>query len=42
MNTLRQRGKVKKFRGRVGKRPDVKKAIITLAEGEIVDITAKI
>lgn len=42
VNTLRQRGKVKKFRGRLGKRPDVKKAIITLAEGEIVDVTAKI
>ncbi len=42
VNTLRQRGKVKKFRGRPGKRPDVKKAIITLAEGEIVDVTAKI
>ncbi len=42
VNTLRQKGKVKKFRGRLGKRPDVKKAIITLAEGEIVDVTAKI
>ncbi len=42
VNTLRQKGKVKKFRGRSGKRPDVKKAIITLAEGEIVDVTAKI
>ena len=42
VNTLRQKGKVKRFRGRLGKRPDVKKAIITLAEGEIVDVTAKI
>jgi len=29
VNTLRQQGKVKRFRGKVGKRPDYKKAIIT-------------
>ena len=39
VNTLRQRGKVKKFRGRIGRRADYKKAIITLAEGEAIDIT---
>jgi large subunit ribosomal protein L23 len=27
------------FRGRKGKRPDVKKAIVTLAEGESIDVT---
>ncbi len=39
VNTLRQRGKVKMFRGQAGKRVDTKKAIITLAEGHSIDIT---
>ena len=39
VNTLRQQGKVKRFRGKIGKRPDFKKAIITLADGEMIDIT---
>ena len=39
VNTLRQKGKVKRFRGRPGKRPDYKKAIITLAEGHSIDVT---
>ncbi len=39
VNTLRQKGKVKRFRGRLGKRPDYKKAIVTLAEGHSIDIT---
>jgi len=39
VNTLRQQGKLKRFRGKMGKRPDYKKAIITLAEGEKIDIT---
>ncbi|MDP7650947.1 MAG: 50S ribosomal protein L23 [Rhodospirillales bacterium] len=39
VNTLRQKGKVKMFRGRPGKRVDTKKAIVTLAEGQSIDIT---
>ncbi len=39
VNTLRQQGKTKRFRGRPGKRPDVKKAIVTLAEGNSIDVT---
>ncbi len=39
VNTLRQKGKVKRFRGRLGKRNDFKKAIVTLAEGQSIDIT---
>ncbi len=39
VNTLRQKGKVKRFRGRPGKRVDTKKAIVTLAEGQSIDIT---
>ncbi|TDI59676.1 MAG: 50S ribosomal protein L23 [Alphaproteobacteria bacterium] len=39
VNTLRQQGKLKRFRGKLGKRPDYKKAIVTLVEGETIDIT---
>ena len=39
VNTLRQQGKVKRFRGILGKRSDFKKAIVTLAEGDSIDIT---
>ncbi len=39
VNTLRQKGKVKRFRGRPGKRPDSKKAVVTLAEGHSIDVT---
>ena len=40
VNTLRQQGKIKRFRGRLGKRNETKKAVITLAEGDTIDITA--
>jgi len=40
VNTLRQKGKVKRFRGRPGRRPDTKKAIVSLAEGESIDVTS--
>ena len=39
VNTLRQQGKNKRFRGHMGRRPDYKKAIVTLVEGEVIDIT---
>lgn len=39
VNTSRQKGKVKRFRGEFGKRNDTKKAIVTLAEGNSIDIT---
>lgn len=39
VNTLVAKGKVKRFRGRVGQRSDVKKAIVTLAEGQTIDVT---
>ena len=39
VNTLRQKGKLKRFRGRLGKLSDYKKAIITLADGDSIDIT---
>ena len=42
VNTLNQRGKVKRFRGRLGRRNHVKKAIVTLAEGQSIDVTTGI
>lgn len=39
VNTLRQVGKTKRFKGFVGKRNDFKKAIISLAEGQSIDVT---
>ena len=42
VNTVRQQGKVKRFRGIIGKRPDFKKAIVTLAEGQSIDVTTGI
>lgn len=39
VNTLRQVGKVKRFRGKLGKRSDYKKAIVSLAEGHSIDVT---
>lgn len=42
VNTLRQQGKLKAFRGRLGRRSDAKKAIVTLAEGNTIDVTSKV
>ncbi|MCW8917069.1 MAG: 50S ribosomal protein L23 [Magnetovibrio sp.] len=39
INTLIQKGKTKTFRGRRGKRDDLKKAIVTLADGDSIDVT---
>jgi large subunit ribosomal protein L23 len=39
VNTLVRKGKVKRFRGFLGKQSDVKKAIVTLAEGSSIDVT---
>jgi len=39
VNTTVTKGKVKKFRGRPGKRRDVKKAYVTLVEGNTIDVT---
>ena len=42
VNTINQKGKVKRFRGRLGQRSDVKKAIVTLEEGHTIDVTTGI
>lgn len=39
VNTIRTKGKTKRFRGIRGRRPDFKKAIVTLAEGHTIDVT---
>ena len=38
VNTLVRKGKVKRFRGRIGHQSD-KKAIVTLAEGQSIDVS---
>jgi len=38
VNTLVRKGKVKRFRGTVGQLSDVKKAIVTLADGQSIDV----
>ena len=39
VNTHNRKGKEKRFRGRLGRRSDVKFAIVTLAEGSKIDVT---
>jgi large subunit ribosomal protein L23 len=39
VNTLVQKGKNKRFKGRPGVRSDVKKAYVQLAEGQSIDLT---
>lgn len=39
VNTLRQQGKIKRFRGIKGQRAEFKKAMITLEEGSSIDVT---
>lgn len=39
VNTLNRKGKVKRFKGIVGRRSDIKKAIVTLEDGQRIDIT---
>ncbi len=39
VNTLVRKGKVKRFRGRIGTRNDVNKAVVTLVDGQSIDIS---
>ena len=39
VNTTVTKGKTKRFRGQPGKRRDVKKAYVTLEEGNTIDVT---
>ncbi|MGB0907791.1 MAG: 50S ribosomal protein L23 [Maricaulaceae bacterium] len=38
VNTMKTKGKAKRFRGIAGRRKDVKKAIVTLKDGDTIDI----
>ena len=40
VNTMVVKGKTKKWRGQPYRRSDVKKAVVTLAEGQNIDITS--
>ena len=42
VNTIVSKGKTKRWKGAPYKRSDVKKAIVTLAEGQSIDITSGI
>lgn len=42
VNTLRVKGKTKRFRGRPGRRSDWKKAMVSLEEGHSIDVTTGI
>ena len=39
VNTLRRQGKWKTFKGRLGQQSDTKRAIVTLEEGQTIDVT---
>jgi large subunit ribosomal protein L23 len=39
VNTLVRKGKVKRFRGVKGRQSDVKHAVVTLQEGQSIDVT---
>ena len=39
VNTLHRRGKLKVFKGRLGRQSDTKRAIVTLEEGQHIDVT---
>jgi large subunit ribosomal protein L23 len=39
VNTLNRKGKVKRFKGILGRRKDTKKAVVTLEEGQSIDVT---
>ena len=39
VNSLNRMGKIKRFRGKPGRQSDVKKAIVTLEDGQSIDVT---
>jgi len=42
VNTLNYDGKIKRFRGKIGQRPAFKKAVVTLKDGQTIDLTSTI
>jgi large subunit ribosomal protein L23 len=39
VNTIVRKGKTKRFRGTIGQQSDIKKAVVTLAEGQSIDVS---
>ncbi|WP_068082310.1 50S ribosomal protein L23 [Polycladidibacter stylochi] len=39
VNTLIRKGKTKRFRGVIGQQSDFKKAVVTLEDGQAIDVT---
>ncbi len=39
VNTIKVKGKTKRFKGRIGRQSDFKKAIVTLEDGHSIDVT---
>lgn len=39
VNTLNRKGKIKRFKGVLGRRRDVKNAVVTLEDGQSIDVT---
>ena len=39
VNTTITKGKTKRFRGRIGRQSDVKHAVVTLKDGQSIDVT---
>jgi large subunit ribosomal protein L23 len=42
VNTINYDGKIKRFRGKIGQRPSFKKAVVTLKEGQSIDLSSGI
>lgn len=42
VNTILVKGKTKRFKGKIGRRSDYKKAVVSLAEGHSIDVTTGI
>lgn len=42
VNTLVQKGKTKRFKGVKGQRSDVKKAVVSLEEGQVIDTSVSV
>ena len=42
VNTMVRKGKIKRFAGKIGVRNDVKKAVVTLVDGQSIDISSGI
>lgn len=40
VNTVLTKGKTKRFKGRIGRRQDLKKAIISVKQGQTIDVSA--